>query len=61
MKKQKNNYRGALKYGLKHGVGIIEWEDGCKFKGQFVDNRSKGLGAYQDEEGSVFAGLFSIS
>jgi hypothetical protein len=61
LKKEKNKYRGGLKDGLKNGIGILEWEDGSCFRGQFVLNKAKGYGNFKDNEGSVFAGIIIIN
>ena len=49
-------YRGQYKNGLKHGAGLIYWENGNTYYGQFSENKVNGIGVMIYKDGSTYSG-----
>lgn len=47
---------GLYKEGLREGPGIIEYHDGSKFEGFFVDSLKVGSGTFRRADGIKFKG-----
>lgn len=44
-KKNFNNFSGNYKFGLKSGIGILNFEDGSVYEGDFSENNINGIGS----------------
>ena len=49
-------YEGEVQGGLMHGQGRIEWANGDRFNGQWVQGRREGPGQFDSAEGHSFLG-----
>ena len=54
----RQRYIGQLQDGKRHGLGVLEWSDGCKYSGDWRDDRSCGHGVEQYSGHSCYAGEF---
>jgi hypothetical protein len=54
----RQRYTGQLQDGKRHGLGVLEWSDGCKYSGDWRDDRSCGHGVEQYSGHSCYAGEF---
>ena len=44
--------------GKANGIGILEWPDGTRYEGEFVDNRMEGKGTLIYPDGRTLKGRF---
>jgi hypothetical protein len=51
-------YIGQLKSGKRHGIGVLIWEDGSKYSGEWSDDHPCGFGVEKYADGSNYAGCF---
>ena len=56
MNKNKNIYKGKEINSKKEGIGLILFEDGAKFIGNFSNNKAEGYGCYIEQNKSSFKG-----
>lgn len=52
-------YSGGYQYGLKHGLGFLEYPNGDTYRGQFAFDKRHGAGTYKyvaDGTGNVYSG-----
>lgn len=41
-----------------HGKGVLEWNDGRKYDGDFINNKFDGEGKYFYRNGNIYTGPF---
>ena len=51
-------YIGQLKSGKRHGIGVLIWEDGSKYSGEWSEDHPCGFGVEKYADGSNYAGCF---
>ena len=57
--KSGNNYIGDYKNGLKHGKGIIYYDDGnILYKGDFIEDKFEGYGEYHYNKSEYYVNQF---
>eukprot|EP00750_Incisomonas_marina_P018503 INCI2983.1.p1 GENE.INCI2983.1~~INCI2983.1.p1 ORF type:complete len:534 (+),score=115.55 INCI2983.1:139-1740(+) len=52
-------YSGGYQYGLKHGLGLLEYPNGDTYRGQFAFDKRHGAGTYKyvaDGTGNIYSG-----
>ena len=52
-------YAGGYQYGLKHGLGFLEYPNGDTYRGQFAFDKRHGAGTYKynaDGTGNIYSG-----
>ena len=54
----KYKYTGEFKMGMKNGYGVISFDDGKYFEGQFIDNRCDSFGYMEYSDGEIYIGEF---
>ena len=59
--KEKNTnyrYKGNFRSGIKHGYGIIVYDDGNMYKGDFCEGKKHGKGEFRYSDGTIYVGDF---
>ncbi|EDQ88971.1 uncharacterized protein MONBRDRAFT_32553 [Monosiga brevicollis MX1] len=55
-----DKYRGMWNAaGKRHGLGVLDFADGSKYSGEFVEGMNSGYGILTLNDGSKYAGQFS--
>ena len=49
-------YEGGWKDGMRHGVGVQNWQDGTSYDGEFEEDRREGKGTYIWKNGERYEG-----
>jgi len=53
-------YTGGYQYGLKHGMGLLEYPNGDTYRGQFAFDKRHGSGTYKyASDGNMYSGEWS--
>ena len=56
--KNGDTYIGALKEGLRHGIGICRRANNEKYEGQYVEGYAEGRGEYTWQNGDKYVGEY---
>lgn len=51
-----NDYYGMWLNGAKHGMGIMNFDNGSRYQGEWVENMMHGSGVYNFTSGKVYNG-----
>ena len=51
-------YFGEIKYGLRHGIGIMKYENGTIYEGHWVNDYKEGLGAEKTQNNDKYEGYY---
>lgn len=54
----KLDYCGEIKGGKRHGVGMLNWNDGSSYAGQFENGKPNGCGYEKYSDGSIYLGQY---
>ena len=49
-------YVGVSRHGLRHGLGVQQWDWGAWFAGNFADDVPQGVGCFRYADGAVYEG-----
>ena len=53
------SYFGQTKNGRYNGFGVVSYEDGSTFQGNFINGKREGLGTFESTEGEFTTGIYS--
>lgn len=52
----RNSYKGEMRGNVPHGIGYMQWADGSRSYGQWVDGHMHGAGEMIMADGSLYSG-----
>ena|SRR3990167_2565911 len=56
-----NKYEGRFRRGVRHGMGVMFYEDGSKYEGEFANRAMHGRGRYEWPDKRVYEGEFKVN
>jgi hypothetical protein len=52
------SYFGQTKNGRYNGFGVVTYEDGSQFQGNFINGKREGVGSFESADGALTTGVY---